>query len=61
MARRYYGLAPGSWVLNARWNGEGLIRNQPVELKKEVTVPIALPSGAIDGQDEDTRKRARHQ
>ena len=53
------GLAPGSWIVNARWNGEGLLRNLPIELRKEVTLPIALPEGAILGQDEDTRNRAR--
>ena len=40
-----------------RWNGEKLILRAPLQIEGEVSMDVALPQGAIDGQDADTRKR----
>jgi hypothetical protein len=50
-------LPRGSWLVTVRWNGEKLIFRAPIQLEGEVSMDVALPQGAIDGQDDDTRKR----
>jgi len=52
------GLAQGTWKLSARWNGEQLASGELLEIRGETERPLQLPSGAIEGQDEDTRRRA---
>jgi hypothetical protein len=50
-------LPSGSWKVNVRWDADTLLRDLAIELKKETTLSITLPQGAIIGQDESTRKR----
>jgi hypothetical protein len=55
------GLATGSWRLKASWNGQllsGASGQQEFELDSDRTVSLALPPGAISGQDADTLLRA---
>lgn len=52
-------LPAGSWLVTIKWNGAELVSKQPIELKDEVTIPLKLPEGAINGQDADTVKRVR--
>jgi hypothetical protein len=51
------GLANGSWKVSVRWDAETLVRDLPIELKKETTISVVLPQGAVIGQDESVRKR----
>jgi len=51
-------LPPGDWKLTATWNGEPIITSMPVQLQGETVIELVLPKGAIEGQDEETRKRA---
>lgn len=51
-------LPEGSWLVTVRWNDEVLTREQPLEIDGETRLFIALPEGAIFGQDEETRRRA---
>jgi len=51
-------LAEGTWKLSARWNGEVLANGEMIEVRGESERPLHLPTGAIEGQDEDTRRRA---
>jgi hypothetical protein len=51
-------LAPGSWKLTARWNGESITTDMPIDLRDEAVVELVLPEGAIVGQDEETRLRS---
>jgi hypothetical protein len=53
------GLPSGSWKVNARWDADTLLHDIPIELKKQTTIAISLPQGAIIGQDDATRKRLR--
>ncbi len=57
-------LAPGTWRVSARWHGSDLIGEpgfREVEIATEATLELALPEGAIRGQDEDTLLRAGRQ
>lgn len=51
------GLQIGSWKISVRWSTDDILLKQPIELKKEITLTIRLPQGAIDGQDKDTQLR----
>jgi hypothetical protein len=51
-------LAPGGWKLTARWHGEPIVTDMPIELHEEVAIELVLPQGAVVGQDAETRKRA---
>jgi len=53
------GLPCGTWKVNARWDADTLLHDVSIELKKETTIAISLPQGAIIGQDDATRKRLR--
>lgn len=52
-------LPAGTWRIKVSWNGQPVLKN-PLEIKvqKETKTSIDLPSGAIQGQDEETLKRA---
>ncbi len=52
------GLAAGTWKVTVKWNGEPLVDGMLVDLRKETSLSVTLPAGAIQGQDEDTRKRS---
>jgi hypothetical protein len=52
------GLAPGSWRLTVRWSGQPLVDGMILDMRKETSLDVTLPEGAIKGQDEDTRKRS---
>ncbi len=55
------GLPPGTWRVAARWHGEDLYGDpgfREVEVLVEERLELALPEGAIRGQDEDTLERA---
>ena len=54
------GLAAGTWRVRAWWNGKPLLgpEGDSFELDGDHTHSIALPEGAIAGQDEDTLLRA---
>lgn len=51
-------LPPGDWKLTATWNGEPILTSMPVQLRGETVIELVLPKGAIEGQDEETRKRS---
>ncbi|MCK6447916.1 MAG: carboxypeptidase-like regulatory domain-containing protein [Planctomycetes bacterium] len=52
-------LDEGVWRILATWNGEPLFGAPPqVMVRGDATFRIPLPVGAIDGQDEDTLRRA---
>jgi hypothetical protein len=54
-------LAPGRWRVTARWNGELLFSGngmRELDLEDEARLEVPLPTGAIEGQDEDTLRRA---
>jgi hypothetical protein len=54
-------LAEGLWRLSARWNGKpilGGIGYVEIELRGEARHALALPPGAIHGQDDETLVRA---
>jgi hypothetical protein len=51
------GLSNGSWKVSVRWDAETLLRDVPIELKKETSIAVPLPQGAIIGQDESVRRR----
>lgn len=51
-------LPEGSWRVTVRWNDAVITRDQPLEIVGETRLYVALPEGAIVGQDEDTRRRA---
>lgn len=51
-------LPEGSWLVTVRWNDDVMTREQPLEIDGETRLFIALPEGAIFGQDEETRRRA---
>jgi hypothetical protein len=56
------GLAAGRWILRARWNGEDLLGGkgqEELDVKDLERRALSLPSGAIQGQDEQTLERAR--
>ena len=52
-------LPAGTWRIRVSWNGQPVLKN-PIEIKvqKETKTSIDLPRGAIEGQDEETLKRA---
>ncbi len=50
-------LPEGSWNVTVRWNGQ-VLTQQPLEITGETRLFVALPEGAIVGQDEETRRRA---
>jgi hypothetical protein len=52
------GLAAGTWRVTVKWNGEPLVDGMLIDLRKETSLSVTLPAGAIQGQDEDTRKRS---
>ena len=54
------GLATGTWRARATWNGRSILRGgqEEFELVQDRTLDIALPEGAIAGQDADTLLRA---
>jgi transposase len=52
------GLEPGRWRIEATWWGERVLRIESLEVRTETRIPVALPQGAVDGQDEDTWQRA---
>jgi len=51
-------LPEGSWLVTVRWNDAVLTNEQPLEIAGETRLFVALPEGAIVGQDEETRRRA---
>lgn len=51
-------LPEGSWLVTVRWNDATLTKDQPLEIAGETRLFVALPEGAIVGQDEETRRRA---
>jgi len=51
-------LPEGSWLVTVRWNDAVLTKDQPLEIAGETRLFVALPEGAIVGQDEETRRRA---
>lgn len=51
-------LPEGSWLVTVRWNDAVLTKEQPLEVAGETRLYIALPEGAIVGQDEETRRRS---
>lgn len=53
-------LASGTWRMRASWNGRSLLANsfEEFDLSGDATRSIALPAGALVGQDADTRSRA---
>jgi hypothetical protein len=55
------GLARGTWRLTGTWNGKPLFpapAPREFALEDSATQNVALPAGAIEGQDEDTLRRA---
>jgi protocatechuate 3,4-dioxygenase beta subunit len=55
------GLATGTWRIKAAWNGRSILggaSGEEFELDGDATRAIALPQGAVEGQDADTRLRA---
>jgi hypothetical protein len=50
-------LPEGTWKVTVRWNGQTLT-DQQLEIGGETRLLVALPEGAIFGQDEETRRRA---
>jgi hypothetical protein len=52
------GLAPGTWKVTVKWNGEPLVDGMLVDMRKETSLSVTLPEGAIRGQDADTAKRS---
>jgi len=54
------GLATGTWRARATWNGRALPRGgqEEFELAQDRTLDLALPEGALVGQDADTLLRA---
>lgn len=55
---RVANLPEGSWLVTVRWNEAVLTKDQPIEIVGETRLFVALPEGAIVGQDEETRRRA---
>lgn len=55
---RVSNLPEGSWLVTVRWNEDVLTREQPIEIDGETRLHVALPEGAIVGQDAETRRRA---
>lgn len=52
-------LEPGVWRLRVTWNGEAATQGSTqVRVEKRTSHSVKLPQGAIDGQDEDTLRRA---
>lgn len=51
-------LPEGSWLVTVRWNDAVLTKDQPLEIHGETRLFLALPEGAILGQDAETRRRA---
>ena len=52
------GLVDGEWNLLVRWHGAVLRREEGLQLHGEARREVLLPREAIDGQDEETWKRA---
>lgn len=52
------GLAPGTWKVTVKWNGEPLVDGMLVDMRKETSLSVTLPEGAIRGQDADTARRS---
>jgi hypothetical protein len=52
------GLAPGTWKVTVKWNGEPLVDGMLVDMRKETSLAVTLPEGAIRGQDADTIQRS---
>jgi hypothetical protein len=55
---RVGGLPEGSWQATVRWNEAMVIREQPLEIRGETRLFLALPEGAIVGQSAEERRRA---
>lgn len=55
---RIEGLAEGSWKLSVRWDASTLVSEQSLEVRPTASLEVDLPKGAIEGQDEETRRRA---
>lgn len=55
---RIDGLSSGTWQLKARWSGAWITQDQVITIDDDARTSLALPEGAIAGQDEETRKRA---
>lgn len=53
------GLVKGRWRVRAKWEDITLLPDRVFDLDSEVTLSVKLPDGAILGQDDETRKRAR--
>lgn len=53
------GLVKGRWRVRAKWEDITLLKDQVFDLDTEVSLSVKLPDGAILGQDDETRKRAR--
>lgn len=53
------GLVKGRWRVRAKWEDITLLKDQVFDLDSEVSLSVKLPDGAILGQDDETRKRAR--
>jgi hypothetical protein len=51
-------LLAGRWRLRITWNGEPVLERHELRLVGEETVTAALPRGAVEGQDEETWRRA---
>lgn len=51
-------LTDGTWSLRAAWNGQTIFEDPGFELAQRVERSIALPEGAVLGQDEETQRRA---
>ncbi|MFN0244294.1 MAG: carboxypeptidase regulatory-like domain-containing protein [Planctomycetota bacterium] len=52
------GLRSGTWQLKARWSGAWITQDQVITIEDDASTSLALPEGAIAGQDDETRKRA---
>jgi hypothetical protein len=50
-------LPEGTWKVTVRWNGQ-VLTDQQLEIGGETRLLVALPEGAIAGQDAETRRRA---
>ncbi|MCY2958567.1 MAG: carboxypeptidase-like regulatory domain-containing protein [Planctomycetota bacterium] len=55
---RIANLPEGSWLVTVRWSDAVLTKDQPLEIAGDTRLFVALPEGAIVGQDAETRRRA---
>ncbi|MFT4540521.1 MAG: hypothetical protein ACI841_000138 [Planctomycetota bacterium] len=51
-------LDPGTWRLDVKWHGEALVRASTLKLTSKKELELHLPTGAIEGQTIEERKRA---